>query len=261
MLSKLEIFEVEEYNENMHIQTVIQQLGYRPHEAKVYLASLALGESTIIDLAQKTKLPRTSVQSIVQTLHQGGLLNLYLKKRRKYWIAENPEKLLIRIKESEAALKNIMPELQAMRYHTGLRPTVRLYSGLEGISQVMEDMLETKRHILAIMSWDDWLHFTGEDFLKDFIKSRAEHFLKIKLAVPRTTLSAQLKKRDATEMRTTKFLPETYHLKNANFIYGNKVAIISLNKRMPLGIVIEDQDVTQTMTLLFTNLWSQCVDR
>src|SRR5579871_1592025 len=99
----------------MHLQTTIRQLGYSENEAKVYLAALSLGETSVTELATKARLPRTSVQLVVEKLEQEGLLNPFLKRRRRYWVAENPEKLLIKLKEREGALKNILPELQGMR--------------------------------------------------------------------------------------------------------------------------------------------------
>jgi hypothetical protein len=35
------------------------------------------------------------------------------------------------------------------------------------------------------------------------------------------------------------------------------VAIISLNKKRPVGILIEDQDIRHTMEVLFESLWHQ----
>ena len=245
----------------MHIQAVIEQLGYRPHEAKIYLASLEMGKSTIVELAEKTKLPRTSVQAIVQKLNNDGLLNLYPKNRTKYWVAENPEKLLIHLKEREAALKNIMPELQAMRYDTGLRPVVRLYRGREEIMKIMDDILETKHHLTGILPWDEWMKFMGGDYINDFIAARAKRFLKMKLLVPRTPASLKLKSTDTAQLRSTRFLPEKSLVKTGSFIYAHKTTLISLNKRLPLGIVIEDIDTAQAMQILFESLWHQSADR
>jgi sugar-specific transcriptional regulator TrmB len=76
----------------MHIANVIQQLGYPPSEVKLYLAALDIGESTITDLSLKVGMPRTSVQTIIEDMHRRGLMNYYLKRRRRYWVAENPEK-------------------------------------------------------------------------------------------------------------------------------------------------------------------------
>ena len=99
----------------MNAQKVIEHLGYSPKEAKVYLAALELGESHISDIATKVRLPRSSVQIIVDKLHADGLLNFYVMRRYKYWVAENPERLLINLKKKEESVSEVLPELSEMQ--------------------------------------------------------------------------------------------------------------------------------------------------
>src|SRR3989338_10849813 len=97
------------------LQKVIEELGYSPNEAKVYLAALVLGEAHVSDIAAKAKMPRTSVQVIVDNLHKDGLMNFYVQRRYKYWVAENPERLLANHKRREEAMRAALQELTAMR--------------------------------------------------------------------------------------------------------------------------------------------------
>lgn len=99
----------------MQNQKVIEQLGYSPNEAKVYLASLALGEAHITDIAAKVKMPRSTVQVIVERLHESGLMNYYIMRRYKYWVAEKPERLLEIEKKHEATIEAALPGLLAIR--------------------------------------------------------------------------------------------------------------------------------------------------
>jgi hypothetical protein len=163
----------------------------------------------------------------------------------------------MRLKEREAALKIILPELQSLRHDTGARPTVRTYSGAEEIKQIMNDIIETKHHVLAILSWDDWTALLGQSFMDDFIESRVQHSLRIELLTPKTRTSVMLKEKDGKEFRTTQFLPDSITINNSNFIYGNKVAIISIKTKQPVGILIEDKDIHNTMEVLFESLWQQ----
>jgi sugar-specific transcriptional regulator TrmB len=244
----------------MHIGTVIEQLGYPKSEVRIYVASLDIGEATITDLAAKVNMPRTSVQSIIDDMQRRGLMNCYLKRKRKYWVAENPDKLMIKLKESEAALKTIMPELQAKRFSHGGRPLVRLYNGVEQIKLVMEEIIAAQHHILATVDWDDWRALVGGEFMDDFIESRGQHFLHIRLLAPKTALSQELKQRDEKELRRTRFLPSGTDIKTSNFIFGNTLAIISLNKRRPIAIVMEDPDIAHTAAISFEALWQQSSD-
>ncbi len=241
----------------MHLRAVIEQLGYSSKEVAVYLAALELGGSTATEIAEKAKLPRTSVNLIIDSLRKKGLMNAFLKRRRRIWAAENPERLMIALKENEAALKIVLPELQSLRHDTGVKPTVRAYSGAEEIKQIMNDIIETKHHVSAMLSWDDWIELLGKSYIEDFIESRYRHYLKIRLLTPRTKTALALKARDAAELRTTQFLPEAVKISNSNFMYGNKVAIISLNKKRPVGILIEDEDIHHTMEILFESLWRE----
>ncbi len=241
----------------MHLRTVIEQLGYSPQEVTVYLATLEMGGSTVTEIAAKAKLPRTTVNLIIRTLQKRGLMNAYLKRRRKIWAAENPEKLMIALKESEAALKVVLPELQSLRHDTGVKPTVRTYGGAEQIKQIMNDILESKHHISAMLHWDDWNELLGKSYLEDFVEIRYRHYLRIRLLTPKSSASMALKQKDSQELRITQFLPESIAIPNANFIYANKVAIISLNKKRPVGILIEDEDIHHTMEVLFESLWRQ----
>jgi sugar-specific transcriptional regulator TrmB len=241
----------------MHLRSIIEQLGYSPHEATVYLASLELGGSTATDIAAKAHMPRTSVNLIIKSLNKKGLMNAYIQRKRKIWAAENPERLLIALKEREAALKLVLPELQSLRHDTGVKPTVRAYAGAEEIRQMMSDMLESKQNISAILSWDEWVNLMGKAFLDDFTETRYRQYLKIRILTSKSKAATTLKQHDTDELRTTQFLPPSIAINNCNFIYANKVAIISLNKKRPVGILIEDEDIHHTMAVLFESLWRE----
>ncbi len=242
----------------MHLRAAVEQLGYSPHEVSVYLAALELGSSTITEIAAKARLPRTTVNLVVNSLGKKGLMNAYLKRRRKMWGAENPEKLMIALKESEAALKIVLPELQSLRHDTGVKPTVRTYGGPDEIKHIMNDIIESKHHVSAMLAWDDWTELLGKSYLDDFIENRSRHYLRIRILTPKSKSAIALKQKDSQELRVTQFLPENIAITNANFIYAGKVAIISLNKKRPVGILIEDADIHHTMEIMFESLWRQC---
>jgi HTH-type transcriptional regulator, sugar sensing transcriptional regulator len=244
---------------DMNRQQLLEKLGFHPYEVSIYLAALELGEATVSDLAHKTEMPRTSVQEVLINMQKRGMVSSYSRQNHKFWIAENPEKLFVALKENEEAFKNILPELQALRPHSEGKPQVKVYSGVKEIKLIMDDMINTKHHILALISWDDWVEFFGKDYIEDYIERRRTHFLKIRIITPRTPLTEKLKSIDEKELRQTRFLSGDINLKRINnFIYGDKIAIISLNKKEPTGILIEDSDVVYGNTLYFENLWNSC---
>jgi sugar-specific transcriptional regulator TrmB len=241
----------------MHVSKVIQQLGYKPNEVKVYLSVLAMGECTISDIAKRVKLPRTSVQMIVDTLHQHGLMSFYVKRRYRYWTAESPERLLTKEREREIALRSVMPELIALRHRGDVKPTVKVFTGTEEIKLIHDDIIDTRHNVLAIIAWERWTALLGERYTNDFIERRAQHFLHMRLLVTESEATDIIKKRDATELRTTHLLPEHTAFGTTTFIYANKVALITLNEKQPTGVVIDDPDIRHTMEIFFEEIWKQ----
>lgn len=243
----------------MHTQKAIEQLGYEPNEAKVYLAVLSLGDSTVSEIANKAKLPRTSTQIIVEKLHKDGLVNFYSKKRYKYWVAENPEKFLLNLKSKEENFRATLPRILSIKGEDVPKPNVRIFSGEDEIKLIHQDILETKQHVLAIIPWEDWIKVLGEEYVNDFIETRKNHFLRMKLLVTKTKSAKELIEDDVNKLRHTRFMPSSIDIGDTIFVYGNKVAIISLNKKYPTGIVIEDDSTRQTMSVFFELLWDQCL--
>ena len=242
-----------------NIQNVIEKLGYKKKEAEFYLAALFLGESKISDLAQKLKIPRTSALMIAEKLQNDGLLNYYVKRFNKYWVAERPDNLLLKLNEMESMLKAVLPELNAIRLKTAIgKPTVKVYVGAKEIELIFADILLTRNNFRAIVSWTDFVRILGDAYVTGFIRSQMGNFIKMQLLTHESYITTVLRGRDLKESRETRFLSgAALKLNTAIFMYGNKIAIISLNETLSTGFLIEDIDVETTMSVLFEELWSR----
>ena len=241
----------------MTIEKIIEELGYKYKEVKVYLAALVLGESNVADIAEKAKMPRSSVSVIIEKLRRDGLLNFYSTRVRKYWVATNPETLLGRLQAKAKSLESIMPELKTLQHSANAaKPNVKMHAGADEIKLIFNDMIACKQNISGIVAWCDLEAVLGADYLADFFKTHKEHFLKLRLLTPDNETTRKLKAGDQGNMRETRFLPGSVPLNTANLIYGKKVAIISLANSFPTAFLIEDADVHNTMQLMFEKLWN-----
>lgn len=239
----------------MQISKAIEQLGYKKNEVKVYLAALAIGECTVSEISAKVKMPRSTTQNVLDQLHKDGLMNFYIRKRYRYWAAEPPEKLIGMMKEKEETLTSSLKERIDHQHTKKEKPSVKVYAGADEIRLIHDSMIQAKHNILAAIPWTAWFALLGKEYLDDFIDLRARHFLTIRMLVPKTSHSIELKKKDGKELRHIKFLPESIGLEDALFVFGNSVAIISLNENQPTGIVIEDPATARMMTIFFEDFW------
>ena len=241
----------------MNISRVIEQFGYKPNEVKVYLASLAVVEATASEIAAKAKLPLSSAEVAIKKLHKDGLMNFYSRKSRKYWIAEPPEHMVQLLKEKEEHLALALKDLHLIGRKTNGKPKVEVYEGEDEIKLLQHSMIQKKYPISAIIPWEAWANLLSRDYLNDFIRHRASHFLNIRMLVSKTPDTLKLKSRDLKELRHTKFLPGNMTIEDPLFIFGDTVAIITLNERQPTGVAIEDPATTRMMTTFFEDIWGR----
>lgn len=240
----------------MEFQEILLNIGFNKKEAQVYLSALELGGATITDIAQKAGLPRTTSYGIIKILSQRGLVSFNVLKKRKYFFAEDPKRLLSIMRENESILEEVMPNLQSIYNISESKPKVKFYEGKDGIKTILEDILKSKKDFLAITSIEDMLKVFSDSFPR-FIEERVSHKINVKLLTNRVPVALALAEKDKMEFRQTKFVPKEFSFHTAMFIYGDKLAIISVNKKPIIGIVIEDMNIAYTQKMLFEMVWER----
>ena len=118
-------------------------------------------------------------------------------------------------------------------------------------------MIASKHHISAIIPWETWIDLLGREYLDDFIASRIKHFLNIRVLTPETAGTRKLKQDDQKDLRHIAFLPKHIEIEDALFIFGDSVAIISLNENQPTGVIIDDPATARMMRIFFEDFWRQ----
>ena len=78
---------------------ILQNLGIQEKQAKVYLACLELGSATIQELAQKSKVKRTSIYNFLEELKNLGLITEIKEGKKLLLIPENPETVVKRAEQ------------------------------------------------------------------------------------------------------------------------------------------------------------------
>ena len=77
----------------MQIQE-LQKIGLSANEATVYLASLEMGPSTILELSKQSKIKRPTTHFVMEGFIKKGLASSFEKGKKRYFVVESPERLL-----------------------------------------------------------------------------------------------------------------------------------------------------------------------
>ncbi|HCC22211.1 hypothetical protein A2480_01830 [Candidatus Uhrbacteria bacterium RIFOXYC2_FULL_47_19] len=133
------------------VASILKSIGLQGSEISTYIAALERGPSTVIDLSKQSKLSRQATYTAIQLLEERGLMSSVMRGKKRFFIAESPEKLLsyakrkdVELHDRVSELERILPELQ-LRVG-GERPVVRVFEGKEAIKAIIQDMLQSPEH-------------------------------------------------------------------------------------------------------------------
>ncbi len=239
----------------MNIETALEGFGLTDKEIKVYLALLSLGSALVQDIAAKAGTYRTYTYEILKSLQQKGLVGAVIKSGKQYFEAVEPEKLIDILKEKQEQIKTVMPELREVYKSSVSKPNIQIYIGKEGLKNILDDLVRTKKEILAYGSTERQIELL-EFYFPNFIKRRIEAGIRTKVLSEESSVSRKLKKKDRKELRTIRFFPKGINLPTTTNIYGNKVAILSLKNDI-FGVIIESEAIANTQRIIFSMLWQQ----
>lgn len=246
----------------MHIHTLLKNFGLGDKEIAVYSALIELGPSPVRVLAQKSKVNRGTTYDILRSLMEQGLVTYYNTETHQHFAAESPEKLVTALEDRQREIgklqeeiKQNLPELKTMFEREGGRPQVRLYEGLKGIRQILEDVLtamssakDKHYYVYSSLSLRDDVY----EAMPDFTKKR----IKLGIAVQTIALG---KGGDTVGLDERKWLPTSKEVPSRatyDLMYDGKVAHISLDdKGQPMGVVVENQGIYETQVTVFKALW------
>lgn len=224
----------------------LERLGLSNSESKVYLANLELGQVKLNEISKKSGIVRETTYGIINSLIQKGLISYVIKSGIKHFEASSPSKLKQIIQEKEEIIKKIMPSLDELKKSTPSKPKVEFYEGKDGMKTVIENLLTANKEILAISSTKG-LRQMFEFYFPGAVKRREELGIKVRMLSDDSPFSRKLVQ--------SKKLPKEFDFNTATWIYNNKVALISLNKKEPIGIIIEDEEINKTQKQTFELLW------
>lgn len=122
------------------LTNILEKQGFSPLEARVYLATLELGQAPASRIATKLNENRVTVYSALEAMKKRDLVLTVVKNKVVQYSAISPKSLLKNMQEKADSLAEAMPELLALStLFNSDKPSVQFYEGVEGLKMVYED--------------------------------------------------------------------------------------------------------------------------
>ncbi|MDP3986962.1 MAG: helix-turn-helix domain-containing protein [Nanoarchaeota archaeon] len=236
------------------IKESLKNIGLTDGEAKVYLALLKTGSSTVGPIVNEANVAYSNIYEILDRLSDKGLISHIIREKTKYFQAAPPNRLneYLNKKEEEIQkdkeeLKKLMPLLDGITNQKESQ-TAEIFSGLRGIKTAYYKMLEGGN------KKEEWLFFYKDEgqATDDFYSDLYPVFKKI----PSRGIANK-------EYKTSKFIKETkFKIKYVDFpfpgtidLYGDRVLLISWVAQT--GILISSRDMADKFREYFNSAWSR----
>ena len=236
-------------------------LGLSEKEAKVYLASLELGSSSVAQIAKESKVNRATTYVILEALAKMGLVGKIEEDKKTFYAASHPESLerifeiqLKDINERRKSLEKILPDLRLVDNKKSGKPIIKFYEGREGSItsnyEIYSQKIDQNKQepIRLIYPKDKAPIIFSKEEMEKARKVRLEK--KIKSKVLCTSSGEVTSTEDGDRLK----IPDKYKINADIDIYGEMVRIASLGKKLP-SILIKDKDIAETFKSIFELAW------
>lgn len=240
------------------MEAILERIGLTKNEAKVYLALLELGSTPAGALIKRVGMHRAAVYDIIDLLVDKGIVSYVVKANRKYFEAQDPDRLLeyLDLKKQELAkkedeLKKIIPQLQLKRKLSKEEQEGTIYKGKKGLKSIFEDILKENK---------TWYVLGGTGGFKDLFPVYYVHYQKkrarqgIILKIIFNEIIRKHKREKELKRCKIRYLPESHITPATVFIYGDKTAVILWGAE-PMGFLMRSKQVADSYRQFFDLLW------
>lgn len=256
---------------NISLINDLKHAGISEKSAVVYAAVLESGIAFPSKIAETTKLNRSTVYHLLETLRISGLVTEIERNKKLCYQAEDPTRLRgyakkqIEVAEEQYQYaQKIVPELEGLFLKTPNKPRVRFFEGLEEVLVVYEEHIkqQTPYEMLSYSNVEELIKFLPPAFVKRYIKQKEKLGITTRAIFPDTAFNKIYNKKIYQDV-SKPFLVKPRYIATDKFpfqaeitMYGkNSVSIINFQKDVLIGVIIEDPTISGMMRMVFELAW------
>lgn len=122
---------------------LISRTNLNDSQAKVYLASLQLGQAPVSEIAQLAGLKRATTYLILARLKEMGFVNQAPESKKIVYTGIDPNALATELERTSRDFREMLPYLRSMQ-KKARKPQVTHYTGLTGSQKAMQQIRRPK---------------------------------------------------------------------------------------------------------------------
>ncbi len=248
------------------MQEELLKLGFSTNQARVYLALLEIGQTTVGPIISKTGLPRQTAYNALAELKAKDLVFSVIKSGRANWQAKEPGQLLDILRSQKQLVEKLLPQLIAKRDAAKHTAEIKVYEGVDGFVtmhriNLQNQIKNTEVNIIgaAGQKWIDLME-KGK-YLNKYeelrIKKQIKHHI-IAYENQRPEVNKFMEEyylhQLPSQRKKFKFLPEEYYSPVGIQIWQDRIELIIYSDQ-PLIFEIKSLEMVKSFAKYFKFLW------
>ncbi len=246
----------------MNLLQELQNIGLSDKEAKVYLANLELGQSSVQNIAKKAGVNRATTYVILNSLIKKGLCSTFEQDKKTLYVASDPNLLegvfevqKKELEEKQRYFQTIVPQLNLINNRQTDKPKVKFFEGKQGLINCFIEFTGYNG------GKDDYfrLAFHRDRLEKIFTPEENARFREMRKknqgsSKSKVLYNSKVPISDTTDALRIRLDEDKFPLPCDIGVFGDNIRILSESKELS-GILIVDHDIATTLRSLFELAW------
>ncbi len=244
---------------NRNIYETLGLLGLSEQEAKLYVAFISNGPSTIVHIAKALNMERTAVYPILRRLvDKGFATETYVGLKKKY-VAISPDQLENLAEFTKSKIRAVVPELQALHIQAHEATEFSVLQGTTPIKNFYESLLNDLKvgdFYYAISNSNSFIS-DDSDYFKSFIKRRNDKGVRVALLIQDTPENRDLLSQYPVLAKTVRLFTSPTPISVSKTITSSVMAIHQTIASVHV-IATRNKNVIEMERVAFELLWGRC---
>lgn len=241
---------------------ILKKLGLNENEVSIYLALLRKGACIASEIAELTKLHRTHVYDLLESLSRKGVVSFSIKDNKKYFQAVEPIKLEVLLKrkeeelgEDKQELGKLIKELSNLGTESKRKLLASIYEGKQSFMSQLNDIIRTlsKGEEYLVLGFTGKADDTLKYFLPGFGKRRVEKGIRRRVIMDIGLRGSESSKQ---KLQETRYLPKEYKIPMGIVVYKNIVVLVIIEDDY-LSLRIDNNKIADNFRKYFELIWRQ----
>ena len=223
----------------------LKKLNISEEEIIIYITILELNTCTVLQLAQLTNIPRTTVYLLIESLINRNFIREIEEGKKKKYKANSPDQIIIYAKKQQEdivrtidSLENDIPQLKAIYGSANGQPKLRFTQGVKELQRLLNESLNAEQVYFWHLS-EDGKEISYEIFEKYIceISKRMTHSIEFVLD---DVEGLSHKNQHSTARNKIITIDQKYKTDNDFILFGDTFIYITYKNMIPQCTVISD---------------------